>query len=136
VRQSNSVVLPAPFGPMSPQISPAANDTLTSDRALTPPKAMVTACASRMGDATLPLLAGPPWLTTDSLAPFVMMSILADRRLQLRAEIGTDQLLVVEALPLPGPHDVAQFDEGGPIGHREHVADLLLHQQNGGAQVT
>jgi len=33
VRQSNSVVLPAPFGPMSPQISPAANETLTSESA-------------------------------------------------------------------------------------------------------
>jgi hypothetical protein len=60
---------------MSPQISPAANETLTSASALTPPKAMVTVCASRMGAATFPLLAGIVWSTVASLALFVMISI-------------------------------------------------------------
>ena len=75
MRQSNSVVFPAPFGPMRPQISPAANDTLTSESARTPPNAMVSVSASRMGGVTLPLLAGPPSVTIAWLAPFVMMSL-------------------------------------------------------------
>ena len=75
MRQSNSVVLPAPLGPMRPQISPAANETLTSERARTPPKAMVTAPASRIGLATFPFVAGMVWSSVASLALFVMISI-------------------------------------------------------------
>jgi hypothetical protein len=60
---------------MSPQISPAANETLTSESALTPPKAMVTVRASRIGIATFPLLAGIVWSAGASLALFVMISI-------------------------------------------------------------
>ena len=76
MRQSNSVVFPAPLGPMRPQISPAANDTLTSESARTPPNAMVSVSASRMGGGvTLPLLAGPPSVTIAWLAPFVMLSL-------------------------------------------------------------
>jgi len=36
------VVLPAPFGPMRPQISPSATVALNSSSAVTPPKRMVT----------------------------------------------------------------------------------------------
>src|SRR5574340_1434470 len=39
--QLKSVVLPAPFGPMSPQIAPGATEKLTSSSAVTPPKRIV-----------------------------------------------------------------------------------------------
>ena len=40
--QLNSVVLPAPFGPISPQMAPLATSKLTSSSAVTPPKRIVT----------------------------------------------------------------------------------------------
>ena len=48
---SNSVVLPAPFGPMSPQTSPAPTASETSVRAAMPPKRTLTPSSTRMGDA-------------------------------------------------------------------------------------
>src|SRR5205823_5781235 len=45
-RVSNSVVLPAPFGPMSPHTSPAAKATSISVSAATPPKRTDTLRAS------------------------------------------------------------------------------------------
>src|SRR5262249_45458505 len=44
----NSVLLPAPFGPMSPRISPGSTSIETSLRATTPPNAMVTSRKLRM----------------------------------------------------------------------------------------
>ena len=40
--QLNSVVLPAPFGPIRPQIAPGATLNVTSSRAVTPPKRIET----------------------------------------------------------------------------------------------
>jgi hypothetical protein len=45
--QLMSVVLPEPFGPMSPKRSPAAMAMLTSDSALKPPKLFETFLTSR-----------------------------------------------------------------------------------------
>src|SRR5512144_2260773 len=42
----NSVVLPAPLGPMMPRISPGAARRLTSLTAVSPPKRLVTASSS------------------------------------------------------------------------------------------
>src|SRR5262245_16206322 len=42
--QLNSVVLPAPLGPMSPTISPASTLSETSRLASRPPKRLVAAC--------------------------------------------------------------------------------------------
>ncbi len=41
-RHEKSVVLPAPFGPMTPKISPDATSNETSVRAARPPKRFVT----------------------------------------------------------------------------------------------
>ena len=43
----NSVVLPAPFGPMMPTISPFATEKLIEFSATTPPKRFVTPSISR-----------------------------------------------------------------------------------------
>ena len=40
--QLNRVVLPAPFGPIRPQIAPRATAKLTSCNGVTPPKRIVT----------------------------------------------------------------------------------------------
>ena len=40
--QLNSVVLPAPFGPIRPQIAPGATLNVTFSRAVTPPKRIDT----------------------------------------------------------------------------------------------
>src|SRR6185437_14852745 len=45
----NRVVLPAPFGPISPVTEPGPTVRLTSDRAATPPKRTATPVTSRMG---------------------------------------------------------------------------------------
>jgi len=51
VRQLKNVVLPAPFGPMSPMISPDFTSMLTSLTAFRPPNCMVTFRASRRTEA-------------------------------------------------------------------------------------
>src|SRR5690348_5117087 len=45
----NSVVLPAPFAPISPQISPASTAKVTSRTASTPPKRFETCSSSSSG---------------------------------------------------------------------------------------
>src|SRR5687767_7342671 len=50
---SMSVVLPAPFGPMRPTISPSRTARSTSSRAARPPKWTVTPRQSRMTGASL-----------------------------------------------------------------------------------
>src|SRR5437763_9438795 len=47
--QLKSVVLPAPFGPMSPRISPRLTTNDTSSRARTPPKCTETWATSSSG---------------------------------------------------------------------------------------
>src|SRR5215471_20511503 len=51
--QWNSVVLPAPFGPMSPTISPRSIVSETSRLAIRPPKRLVQAVSSRSGAIAL-----------------------------------------------------------------------------------
>src|SRR5580704_2946745 len=43
----NSVVLPAPFGPITPTTSPLASDSDTDSSAVSPPKATVTSWTAR-----------------------------------------------------------------------------------------
>src|SRR5471032_1793952 len=45
-----SVLLPAPFSPTRPWISPAQSAKSTPRSASTPPKALVICCSSRMGE--------------------------------------------------------------------------------------
>src|SRR3954453_18952065 len=56
----NAVVLPAPFGPMSPKIWPGSIEKLTWSRATRPPKRMVSSSSTRSGSAMFPRL--PPVL--------------------------------------------------------------------------
>src|SRR5262245_38117896 len=62
--QLMSVVLPDPFGPISPKRSPGATATLTSDRAAKPPKLFDTFSTRRRGS---PVTGHPSWLR--GLAP-------------------------------------------------------------------
>src|SRR6476619_4628960 len=48
----NSVVLPAPFGPMSAAIRPASTESETSSRARSPPKRLLTCSTQSNGSAT------------------------------------------------------------------------------------
>src|SRR5690348_9532046 len=76
------VVLPAPFGPISPRISPLYRVKSTPSRATTPPKRMVTSSTSSRGsrsaiwslnDARLPSsileFDGPPTARQQALRP-------------------------------------------------------------------
>src|SRR5437588_12524804 len=49
----NSVVFPAPLGPIRPVIDPCSAVRVTSLKATTPPKRTVTSSASRSGNADL-----------------------------------------------------------------------------------
>src|ERR1700690_1677888 len=49
--QLNSVVLPAPFGPTRPTLSPSPTSKLMSLTACTPPKDFATPCSDRSGDS-------------------------------------------------------------------------------------
>ena len=57
VSRLNTVVLPAPFGPIRPTSSPELMVMLKSDTALRPPKVMPRCSAFRMGS----LMPAPPW---------------------------------------------------------------------------
>ncbi len=59
VQQLNRVVLPAPFGPMNPQISPSGTRALKSDRAVTPPNRTVTFSITSTGIAPVVSPASP-----------------------------------------------------------------------------
>src|SRR5262245_35420203 len=75
-RHSNSVVLPAPFGPMRPRTSPARIDSETSDSAVRRSYDFV-----RCSTSTRVVIAGDaPRLTTD-------------RRIQMEKSIGGDLVL-------------------------------------------
>ena len=50
-----SELFPAPFGPMSAQISPRATEKLRSERALTPRNESETSRTSSKGSVTAPL---------------------------------------------------------------------------------
>src|SRR6516165_5472511 len=56
--QLNSVVLPAPFGPISPQMAPQATSKLTFSSAVTPPKRIETPSTARS-----PASGAPPSLS-------------------------------------------------------------------------
>ena len=52
--QLKSVVLPAPLGPIRPQIAPGATSKLTSSRAVTPPKRIETPSTASSADPQWP----------------------------------------------------------------------------------
>ena len=67
----NSVVLPAPFGPIRPVIRPTGAVRLTSLTATCPPYLTVTWARSRPGRPSRPAwLARPEWLTPPLAAPW------------------------------------------------------------------
>ena len=53
-RQLNRVVLPAPFGPMSPVIDPSGTVNETPSTARWPPKALVSEWAVSISERTFP----------------------------------------------------------------------------------
>src|SRR6266498_5642903 len=71
VTRLKNVVLPAPFGPISPTIRPSSTSRSTSSRAAKPPKRFVTLSASRSA-------------TSGPRRPGVVQLFLHDGALQLR----------------------------------------------------
>ena len=57
----NRLVLPAPFGPISPNISPSATENVTSTLAATPPNVFETPSTSKNGVTTHPQKALSRW---------------------------------------------------------------------------
>src|SRR5215471_19050316 len=71
VSRLNSVVLPAPLGPMSAVIAPRWTSSLLTRTACSPPKVLVTSCATRMGSGLpTPGSAATPasWDTGDTVS--------------------------------------------------------------------
>ena len=114
---SNSVVLPAPLGPMIPTISPWSACRVTSIRAALPPNCSETPRTSRARAAPSGA-AAPPAGASDSEA------FLHVNRPQ---QLGVGRQLVGRAGEAHGAvlHDV------DPVGHRHGDVHRLLHQQDG-----
>ena len=85
--QLKSVVLPAPFGPIRPQIAPWATSKDTSWRAVTPPNRIVTPSTTSRAEAcgSAPTSARPAFATARSMGlplPGVIRPVEAGRRSQ------------------------------------------------------
>src|ERR1700675_480883 len=65
--QLMSVVLPEPFGPMSPKRSPALTDRLTPLSAVKPPKRLTSPCTSSSASAIASAPSQAPHEAEDSL---------------------------------------------------------------------
>ena len=65
----NAVVLPAPFGPISPTISPASAVKETASSATMPPKRFETLSTSRRGKSAIPYGEAPGSVRVDSAQP-------------------------------------------------------------------
>src|SRR5690606_25688670 len=90
LRMLMSVVLPEPFGPISPTSSPSSIEKLTPSRALTPPKLFDTLSMTRHGMAT---------------------SLLRHRIFQRRAANAGAQDVAREKAPQPLAEEPAEYDD-------------------------
>src|SRR5665647_1596401 len=93
----NSVVLPAPFGPMTDTISPSATSKLTADSAVKPPKRTVTWSISRRA------IAARAFLHERSLAS-ERRRLRSKRRKSAARQLGESAVLTKESLRLEPQH--------------------------------
>src|SRR6266702_4993990 len=106
------VVLPAPFGPMMPTISPGAARSETSRTAVSPPKRLVTASSASIAARGADALAEPPNQSLGDEADY------DDEQAAIDDEVDTD-----ETAP-----DVAEGDaEAGLEGRDENGANERAH---------
>src|SRR6516164_1402362 len=110
-----TVVFPAPFGPMRPAISPGFTDRSTCERAVTPPKVMMTSRNSSSAPdsssrpvASVPVTSAPesPSLATAATSPGAATpATAAHRRRHLQPGLGPEPshpAMGLGLLQLPG----------------------------------
>ena len=81
VSRLNTVVLPAPLGPMRPAISVRPMVRLNSFTAVRPPKSMPRCWHSRMGSLSMSRSGTMEWLGTGTILPFSNSLAIAARLL-------------------------------------------------------
>src|SRR5262249_4311639 len=121
--QLSTLVLPAPFGPMSANSSPAATASETRSSTVRPPKRSVS------------------WSMSSSAIPSPAAAILLDVAIasSLAAFAAEIEFLHVrvpaQALSRAVEHDAAIFHDIAVIGDVERYGSALLHDQDGDAEL-
>src|SRR5581483_7930877 len=125
--QLNSVVLPAPFGPISPTISPRSMASVTPRLAMSPPKRFVAASTVSSGAIDLPVDRGRLDRRATRLAPEPAPPRQRQQARRAEGRDGHDDHAVhdqIDAAPRerPGPegraHDLRDRDENDRAEHR------------------
>ena len=122
---SNSVVLPAPFGPINPRISPSCSSIVTSSSAITPANVFVVPSTA----SATPRVSSARHRRGDGRH---------HRRFRRRAfeEDRTQQVGSIEQVGgEPVEADRALLEEVGPIGGVQRGVHRLLHDDHGHAVV-
>src|SRR5262249_9473336 len=121
--QLSTLVLPAPFGPISANSSPAATASETPSSTVRPPKRRVRPSIS---SSAIP----PP------AAAILLDVAIASSLTALAAEIEfLDVLVLAQALGRAVEHDAAVFHDIAVVGDVEPYRGALLHDQNGDAEL-
>src|SRR6516165_5256857 len=114
--QLSTLVLPAPFGPISANSSPAATASETRSSTVRPP----------MSSSAIPSPA----------APILLDVAIASSLAALAAEIEFQHVRVLaQALSRAVEHDAAVFHDIAVVGDGERHRGALLHDQNGDAEL-
>src|SRR5215472_550137 len=121
--QLSTLVLPAPFGPMSANSSPAATASETRSSTVRPPKRRVR---PSMSSSAIP-----------SPAAAILLDVaIASSLAALAAEIEFLHVRVLaQALSRAVKHDAAVFHDIAVIGDVERYSGALLHDQDGDAEL-
>src|SRR6476646_10779899 len=116
--QFSTLVLPAPFGPMSASSSPACSANDTCSRTCRPPKAR---CSSRSSSSAIPAAAA---------AVLLDVAIAAPSTAAAEIELG-DVGMRAQPLGRAVDHHAAVLHHVAVIGHLERHARVLLDQKHG-----
>ena len=112
------MVLPAPFGPISPTVSPGPTSMETSSTATMPPNRTVAACSASAGVTCPPAVASGPltcpslvstWVGDGSLMPPPLLAAVAgaarpERPLDLVAVYADDAARILRQARAPRPN--------------------------------
>src|SRR5262252_2565023 len=121
--QLSTLVLPAPFGPISANSSPAATASETRSSTVRPPKRRVR---PSMSSSAIP-----------SPAAAILLDVaIASSLAALAAEIEFLHVRVLaQALSRAVEHDAAVFHDIAVVGDVERYRGALLHDQDGDAEL-
>src|SRR5215831_5031680 len=121
--QLSTLVLPAPFGPISANSSPAATASETRSSTVRPPKRRVR---PSMSSSAIP-----------SPAAAILLDVaIASSLAALAAEIELLHVrMLAQALSRAVEHDAAVFHDIAVVGDVERNGGALLHDQNGDAEL-